>query len=198
MIADKVLEKIAGQAASEVGASRGRSGGLLGIGSEADADARPKVDVDLSRRLGRPRLAAGIAYPGSIRAAASRSATRSAAASQELTGVPVHRVDIDVTFLTDRQPATSRLGQPPEGGPAMSRTDAKSRRLRRRPSRIVPATIVAVVLLALGVLAAIAAIARLVNGTWASQVTGPARTVAGLTWGSAAVITAAPCWRCSG
>jgi len=72
----------------------------------------------------------------------------------------------------------------------MSRTNAKSRRLRHRPSRVVPATIVAVVLLALGTLTAIVAIARLVNGTWARQVTGPARTVAGLTWGSTAVIVA--------
>ena len=70
----------------------------------------------------------------------------------------------------------------------MSRTNAKSRRLRRRPSRIVPATIVAIVLLALGVLTAIVAIARLVNGTWSSQVTGPARTVSTLSWGSTAVI----------
>ena len=70
----------------------------------------------------------------------------------------------------------------------MSRANARSRRLRRRPSRVVPATIVAVVLLALGALTAIAAIGRLVNGTWATQVTGPARAVTGLTWGSTAVI----------
>lgn len=71
----------------------------------------------------------------------------------------------------------------------MSRTNARSRRLRRRPSRVVPATIVAVVLLAIGTLTAIAAVARLVDGSWAPQVTGPARVVTGLTWGSTAVIT---------
>ncbi len=70
----------------------------------------------------------------------------------------------------------------------MSRSNAVSRRLRRRPSRTVPATIVAVVLLALGVLAAIAAIARLATGSWATQVGGPARTVAALTWGSTAIV----------
>ena len=72
----------------------------------------------------------------------------------------------------------------------MSRSDARSSSLRRRPSRTVPASVVAVVLLALGVLAAVAAIARLVQGSWASQVTGPASAVAGLTWGSTAVIAA--------
>lgn len=72
----------------------------------------------------------------------------------------------------------------------MSRSIAKSRRLRRRPSRTVPATIVALMLVAVGVLAVTAAIARLVNGTWPSQITGPARAVAVLTWGSATVIVA--------
>ncbi len=73
----------------------------------------------------------------------------------------------------------------------MSRSNARSRRLRHRPSRVVPASIVAIVLLAVGVLAAIAAITRLVNGIWPTQMTGPATAVAGLTWGSAAVITVA-------
>jgi hypothetical protein len=71
----------------------------------------------------------------------------------------------------------------------MSRANATSPRLRRRPSRVVPAAITAVVLLALGVLTAIAAVARLVTGRWASQVAEPARSISGLTWGSTAVIT---------
>ncbi len=72
----------------------------------------------------------------------------------------------------------------------MSRSNARSRRLRHRPSRVVPATIVAVVLLAVGVLAAISAITRLVTGTWPSAATTAAGGMAGLIWGSAAVITA--------
>lgn len=72
----------------------------------------------------------------------------------------------------------------------MSRSNARSRRLRHRPSRVVPASIVAVVLLAVGVLAAIAAITRLVNGTWPVAVTSAAAGVAGLTWGSAVAIAA--------
>ena len=73
----------------------------------------------------------------------------------------------------------------------MSRTDARSRRLRRRPSRTVPATIVAVVLLALGVLTTIAAVSRLVTGRWDALVTRPAGAVATQTWGSSAVLGAA-------
>ena len=73
----------------------------------------------------------------------------------------------------------------------MSRSDGRSRRLRRRPSRTVAASIVAVVLLALGVLGAIAAIGRLVNGSWDPAVTGPAQSVSGFTWGSPAVLASA-------
>ena len=68
---------------------------------------------------------------------------------------------------------------------------SRSPSLRRRPSRVVPASIVAVVLLAVGVLAVVAAVSRLVNGTWPSQVTSAASAVAGLTWGSGAIIAAA-------
>ena len=65
-----------------------------------------------------------------------------------------------------------------------------SPRLRRRPSRTVPASIVAVLLLAIGVLAVVVAVARLTNGSWPSQVSAPASGLAGLTWGSAAAIAA--------
>lgn len=72
----------------------------------------------------------------------------------------------------------------------MSR-DHRAAQLRQRPTRTVPALVASVLLLALGVLAAVTAVVRLVTGSWPSQVTGPASSVAGLTWGSAAVITAA-------
>lgn len=73
----------------------------------------------------------------------------------------------------------------------MSRTDARSRRLRRRSSRTVPAGIVAAVLLAVGVLGAIATISRLVTGAWATAVSGPARGLTALTWASPGVLAAA-------
>lgn len=73
----------------------------------------------------------------------------------------------------------------------MSRSDARSTSLRRRPSRIVPASITAVVLLAVGVMAAVAAISRLATGTWPSPVTRPAGAVGGSEWGSAAAVTTA-------
>ena len=111
-IADKVMEKVAGQVAAEVGATRGRSGGVLGIGAEADANARPKVDVDLSADSVDLDIALGIAYPGSIRDAAQNVRDQVTRRVEELTGVPVHRVDVDVTFLTTSSGAAA--GRPKE------------------------------------------------------------------------------------
>jgi len=59
--------------------------------------------------------------------------------------------------------------------------------LRRRPSRTWPATITAVVLLAAGVLAAVAAIARLVEGDWPSAWTAVQESVTSMSWGSTAL-----------
>lgn len=73
----------------------------------------------------------------------------------------------------------------------MSRANARSRRLRRRPSRTIPAAIVAVVLLVIGSLVAIAAITRLSDGTWPSPVAKSANSVTTLTWDSPATLIGA-------
>lgn len=70
----------------------------------------------------------------------------------------------------------------------MSRHSARSRQLRRRPSRTVPATVVALVILALGVLTAIASTSRLVSGSWPATVSSAAAAVAPLAWASTAVL----------
>lgn len=71
----------------------------------------------------------------------------------------------------------------------MSRRNARSRQLRRRPSRTIPASVVALLLLALGVLTAIASISRLVDGSWPATVSSAAAGLAALTWASSAVVT---------
>lgn len=110
ILTSKVVEKVAGQAATEVGAARGRSGGVLGIGSKADSNARPKVEVELAGEFADLAIAVGIAYPGSIRGAAQRIRNHVAARVHDLTGVRVRSVDVDVTFLTlDIQPDKEAL-----------------------------------------------------------------------------------------
>lgn len=66
----------------------------------------------------------------------------------------------------------------------MSRTDARSDSLRRRPSRTVPATIVALVLLGLGVGLVWVAALRLVQGSWPEFLLQAGSWFAALTWGS--------------
>jgi uncharacterized alkaline shock family protein YloU len=99
VLGDKVVEKVAGQAASEVPGVLGREGGVLGVGGHADTSARPAVDVDLSRDSADLSLAVGVAYPGSVRQVTSRLRDHVTRRVQSLTGVSVHRVDVDVRFL---------------------------------------------------------------------------------------------------
>lgn len=70
----------------------------------------------------------------------------------------------------------------------MSRTDARSTSLRRRPARTVPATITAVVLLALGVGLVWAAVQRLAQGSWPSFADRTGSWLAALTWGNVWVL----------
>ena len=102
VLAEKVVEKIASQAAVEAGATSGRTGRVLGLG-DADPDARPSVGVDLSAVSADLTLKVGIAYPGSIRDATQQVRDHVTRRVEELTGVDVRRVDITVTSLhTDR------------------------------------------------------------------------------------------------
>jgi uncharacterized alkaline shock family protein YloU len=100
VLAERVLEKIAAQAATEVVSTTGRSGGFLGRRTESDPNARPKVDVTLSAESADLALAVGISYPGSIRRATQEVREHVTERVESLTGVDVRRVDIDVTFLS--------------------------------------------------------------------------------------------------
>lgn len=70
----------------------------------------------------------------------------------------------------------------------MARDDAKSSSLRRRPSRTVPAAIVAVLVTAGGVAGVWAAVERLATGKWPGWVGGTHLWGATQTWGSVTVI----------
>ncbi|MEO8829121.1 DUF6286 domain-containing protein [Lapillicoccus sp.] len=70
----------------------------------------------------------------------------------------------------------------------MARDDAKSSSLRRRPSRTVPAAIVAVLVAAGGVAGVWATVERLATGKWPGWVGGTHLWGATQTWGSVVVI----------
>jgi len=99
VLAKQVVEKIAGQVASEVSATGGRSGGFLGIGAHADLTARPKVGVELAGRTATLAIEMAVAYPVSIRRATDRVRAQVTHRVTQLTGVEVTRVDITVVAL---------------------------------------------------------------------------------------------------
>lgn len=69
----------------------------------------------------------------------------------------------------------------------MSRNDGLSNRIRRRPSRTVPALITGFLLLASAVFLAWLAITRLVDGTWSMILQGPRNWLTALSWDSPAM-----------
>lgn len=105
-LTEKVVAKIAGQAATEVDGTSGRAGRLLGFRDKGEATSRPKVEVELSGETADLALAVGIPYPGSIRDATQLVREHVTRRVEELTGVDIRRVDIDVAFLTDQVDGT--------------------------------------------------------------------------------------------
>ena len=110
-MAAKVVEKIAGQAASEVAAAGGRTGGVFGIGAQPDLSARPRVEVELTGKTATIAIAVAIAYPTPIRRATDRVRRHVIDRVGSLAGVEVTRVDITVTAFQatdDPEPETLR------------------------------------------------------------------------------------------
>lgn len=93
----RVVEKIAAQAAREVPAAGGRSGGVLGIGAHADTSALPKVEVDLTGQTARLEVEVAVTYPDPISKSAENVRSQIMSRVNQLTGVEVSRVDIYVT-----------------------------------------------------------------------------------------------------
>lgn len=73
----------------------------------------------------------------------------------------------------------------------MSRTDARSTSLRHRPVRTVPAMIVAVILLLLGIGLVWIAVLKLTNGTWPTFLGSVSSWLSNLTWGATLALTIA-------
>ena len=65
-IADKVVERTAGQVLKDLPGVGGTSSGLFGIGASSSLDTRPSVDVTLSGRSCTLAVQLGLAYPTPI------------------------------------------------------------------------------------------------------------------------------------
>lgn len=100
ILSEKVVGKIAAQAASEVSAAGGSSGGFLGIGTHHDFSARPKVEVELSGNIASLRVSVGLPYPGPLWQAAEDVRQHITARVSVLTGVDVRQVDVVVAWMS--------------------------------------------------------------------------------------------------
>lgn len=100
-IARVVVEKIASQAAAEVSAAGGRSGGVLGLGGRVDLDARPSVAVDLAGRTASVVVRVGVDYPRPLRTVAETVRRTVIDRVESLTGIDVRRVDVVIAWLVD-------------------------------------------------------------------------------------------------
>jgi len=98
-VSERAVGRIASQVVAEVGGAYAVKGGFLGLGGRPDAHERPQVDVELSGSFMDLRISVGIAYPTSIRTATAQIRDEVKRRVAYMTGIEVHRVEIDVVFL---------------------------------------------------------------------------------------------------
>ncbi|KQO01588.1 MULTISPECIES: Asp23/Gls24 family envelope stress response protein [unclassified Arthrobacter] len=96
---EKVLRKIAGQAASELPFIGGRSGGLLGLGASGDLDARPQAEVDLDGTTAFVSLTVAMLYPTPLRAGTEQLRSHVTEVLERTTAVHVGRIDVTIVSL---------------------------------------------------------------------------------------------------
>ncbi|MBT2534112.1 Asp23/Gls24 family envelope stress response protein [Arthrobacter sp. ISL-48] len=104
----KVVEKIAGQVASEESFAGGSSGGFLGIGAHSDFSARPKVTVELAGNIAALSVEIGLLYPVPLRQVTEQMRRRISERVNALTGVEVRQIDITVSWLKPADETTGR------------------------------------------------------------------------------------------
>lgn len=110
-IADRVLERIATRALTEVDQASGSARRVLGVPLGRDGTrSAPRVDVHVDGGLATLEMTISVVYPASIRQVARQLRDRVAARVNELTGLEVRQVDISVASLirTDRGAGRAR------------------------------------------------------------------------------------------
>ena len=102
VLAERVIQKIAAQIASEQPHIGGTSGGVLGLGRQESLDARPTVKVELTGRIATLALEVGVRSPAPIRQVTEDLRETLRRRVTEATGVQVRQVDIRVGYLQPR------------------------------------------------------------------------------------------------
>ncbi|HJC59821.1 MAG TPA: Asp23/Gls24 family envelope stress response protein [Candidatus Dietzia intestinigallinarum] len=94
-----VVARIAEQVASEhprIGAS---AGGVLGVGARRDFASRPTAECDLYGAVAVLRLDVGVAFPVDLAATCAGLRARVRERVEELTGLQVGRLDLEISWL---------------------------------------------------------------------------------------------------
>lgn len=108
VIPEKVIAKVASQAAAEVPLVGGGAGGFLGVGAHTNFDVKPKADVELSGQLATLTLNLGVRYPTPLRQATDTIRRHVMQRVHTLTGVEVGQVDIVISWLRAADDDTKR------------------------------------------------------------------------------------------
>jgi uncharacterized alkaline shock family protein YloU len=99
-IAGRVLERIAGQALSEVDQAGGASRRVLGVPLGRDElDSGPQVSAHVDGELATVRMTVSVVYPAPVREVTRNLRTHVMERIRDLTGIEVRQVDIDVAHL---------------------------------------------------------------------------------------------------
>ncbi|WP_269928610.1 Asp23/Gls24 family envelope stress response protein [Kocuria massiliensis] len=109
VIADRVVEKIAAQCASEFATVGGRGGGFLGVGGHADPESRPHVKVELTGSIAVLSVELGLEYPLPIEETTERVREALVRTVSRLAGVEVRQVDIRVKYLVPQEGRRERV-----------------------------------------------------------------------------------------
>jgi uncharacterized alkaline shock family protein YloU len=106
-IADKVVQKIAAQAVSEVDLAGGAPRTLLGKRlTKADPDSRARADAHVDGGLVTLQVTLAVQWPAPVREVAEQARRHLTARVHELTGLTVAEVDVDVpALISTRRPA---------------------------------------------------------------------------------------------
>lgn len=110
-IADRVVEKVASQAVTEVDLATGTprtvlGRTLLGRAPEPDPDRRARADAHVDGGLVTVAVTLAVQWPAPVRQVADEVRRHLTARIHEMTGLEVAQVDVDVTALvTGRRPA---------------------------------------------------------------------------------------------
>lgn len=114
-VTDRVVMRIAGQVAGEVSGISREPGGLRGLTRRFDG-GRPAVRVHLTPEYVDLAIEVAVAYPRPIRGTCDEIRRQVIEKVERLAGVPVRRVDIDVTGLVyEPTPAPVALPRPQLG-----------------------------------------------------------------------------------